>query len=263
MAQWGHQKQQRTELKAVGLALAVTTDFNIPLFHAVYPGNRADSQQFHSVVEELMARCHTLTTCGGMTVVDDKGNNSRTNQAAVDASPYGFVWALKASQVPDLLAIPVDQYETVPELGDLHAYRTTGSILGAKRTCVVTYNESLFLGQWQGEFARLRKLHERLGDIQKGVNTARRHLSAAALQKRVAATLATAGPHVRDWVAVTITDGLDAPPMTFAIDHDACMAWGNLHWGQTVLFTDHADWSTAQISATYRDAWHVQDTFRE
>ena len=41
------------------------------------------------------------------------------------------------------------------------------------------------------------------------------------------------------------------------------MAWGNTHWGKTILFTDHAEWSTAQIVATYRDGWHVEDTFRD
>lgn len=38
-----------------------------------------------------------------MTLVYDKGNNSQTNQAAVNASRYGFVGSLKANQVPDLL----------------------------------------------------------------------------------------------------------------------------------------------------------------
>ncbi len=264
LAQRGHQKQHRGDLKAVGLALAVTTDFSIPLFHAVYPGNRADSQEFQSVTEELVARYQTLReTCDGMTLVYDKGNNSQTNQAAVDASPYGFVGSLKANQVPDLLDIPLDQYAPVPEFGDLRAYRTTRSVLGVERTCVVTYNESLFLGQWQGEFAHLRKLHERLRAIQKGTDAARRRPSTAALQKRVDAVLATVGPHVRDGVSVTIAEESAGPHVTFAIDHNACMTWGNAHWGKTVLFTDHADWATAQIIATYREAWHVEDTFRD
>lgn len=42
-----------------------------------------------------------------------------------------------------------------------------------------------------------------------------------------------------------------------------CMAWGNTHWWKTILFTDHAEWSTAQIVATYRDGWHVEETFRD
>ena len=264
LAQRGHQKQHRTDLKAVGLALLVTTDFNIPLFHAVYPGNRADSQQFQSVTEELVERYQILrTACDHMTLVYDKGNNSQANQAAVDASPYAFVGSLKANQVPDLLEIPLDQYTVVPEFGDLTAYRTTRTVFGCERTCVVTYNESLFLGQWQGEFARIRKLHERLRTIQQGLLTAHRRPSVAALQKRVTDTITAAGAHLQDWVAATVTETPEGPQFTFSIDHNACMAWGNTHWGKTVLFTDHAEWSTAQIVGTYRDGWHVEDTFRD
>ena len=264
LAQRGHQKQHRGDLKAVGLALLVTTDFNIPLFHAVYPGNRADTQQFQSVTEELIDRYQTLRTqCDGITLVYDKGNNSQANQTAVDGSPYGFVGSLKANQVPELLTVPANQYTSVPEFGDLQAFRTTATVFGCERTVVMTYNEALFLGQWQGEFARLRKLHERLRAIQKGLETARRRPSVAALQQRVARTLAQAGPHLHNWVTTSVTATPEGPRLTFSIDHNACMEWGNAHWGKTILFTDHAEWSTAQIVATYRDAWHVEDTFRD
>ena len=98
LAQRGHQKQHRTDLRAVGLALMVTTDFNIPLFHAVYPGNRADSQEFHTVTEDLIARYRALCdTCQSVTIVYDKGNNSQANQAQIDASPLHFVGSLVTS----------------------------------------------------------------------------------------------------------------------------------------------------------------------
>ena len=82
LAQRGHQKQHREDLKAVGLALLVTTDFNIPLFHTVYPGNRADTQQFQSVTEDLIDRYQTLRAyCDPIALVYDKGNNSETTMA--------------------------------------------------------------------------------------------------------------------------------------------------------------------------------------
>ncbi len=264
LAQRGHQKQHRADLRAVGLAVLVTTDFNIPLFHAVFPGNRHDSVQFASVTEALVERYQALRTyCGPVTLVYDKGNNSPANQAAVDASPYGFVGSLKATQVPDLLAVPLDQYEAVPDFGDLQAYRTTRTVFGAERTVVVTYNEALYLGQWQGEFARLRKLHEQLRALQKSLVTARRRSPVAKVEQRVAETVAAAGSHVRDWVHTTVTETPEGPRLHFTMDHNACVRWGETHWGKTILFTDHPDWSTAQIIATYRDAWHVEDTFRD
>ena len=151
-----------------------------------------------------------------MTLVYDKGNNAKTNQAAVDASPYGFVGSLKANPVPELLEIPMDQYVVLSEFGDFQAYRTTRTVLGVERTVVVTYNESLFLGQWQGEFARLRKLYERLRTIQKGLHIPhRRQPSVASLRKRVAGAMAKAGPHLTDWVTTTVAETTEGLQFTF------------------------------------------------
>lgn len=267
LAQRGHQKQHRSDLKSVGLALMVTTDFNIPLFHTVYPGNRNDAKEFQSITDELLARRTALqAACETMTLVYDKGNNSKTNQAAVDASPLHFVGSLKANQVPELLEIALTDYEEIPGYPGLLAYRIQREVLGHRRTVVVTYNEALYLGQLQGELVRLRKLQERLQHIQRPGNPGRRAASVAALQQRVATAIKKAGPPVRDWVQTRIAEGAkdtDPPTFTYRIDHEALMRWGQTHWGKTILFTDQEDWSTTQIVAAYRDAWHVEDTFRD
>src|SRR5437762_4627307 len=51
LAQRGHAKSKRIDLRVVGLALLVSTDFHIPLFSRVYPGNQPDSVTFGSVTE--------------------------------------------------------------------------------------------------------------------------------------------------------------------------------------------------------------------
>ena len=76
----------------------------------------------------------------------DQGNNSRTNQAAVDGSPFHFVGSLKANQAPELLDVPLADYETIAEYPGLKAYRTTRQVFGQERTVVITYNEALYLG---------------------------------------------------------------------------------------------------------------------
>ena len=264
LAQRGHQKQHRTDLKAIGLALLVTTDFNIPLLHAVYPGNRADSTEFQSITEDLVARYEGLRNgCERATLIYDKGNNSKTNQAAIDASPFHFVGSLKANQLPDLFDVPAKDFVPVPEHSGLTAYRTTRKVFGAERTIVVTYNEALYLGQCQGELVRLRKLQQRLQAIHQGLEKAKRRPSVATLTQRVATAVAQAGPPIRQWVTTKVVADDTKPTFTYTIDHEALHRWGEQHWGKTILFTDHDDWSTAEIIAAYRDAWHVESTFRD
>ena len=74
----------------------------------------------------------------------DKGNHSRTNPAAVDGSPFHFVGSLKANQAPELLDVPLTDYQVIAEYPGLKAYRTTRQVLGPERTVVVTYHEALY-----------------------------------------------------------------------------------------------------------------------
>src|SRR5947207_15735224 len=60
LAQRGHAKSKRIDLRVVGLAVLVSTDFHIPLFSRVYPGNQPDSVTFGSVTEELIERYRML-----------------------------------------------------------------------------------------------------------------------------------------------------------------------------------------------------------
>ena len=56
IAQRGHAKQKRADLRLVGLGLVVTRDGGVPLVGHAYPGNRPDVAVFAAVVDELVAR---------------------------------------------------------------------------------------------------------------------------------------------------------------------------------------------------------------
>jgi len=80
LPQRGHCKSKRTDLKIVGLAMMVSPDFNIPLFHEIYPGNLHDTQEFSQIIDKLKARLERIVeTPKKPTLVFDKGNNSHDN----------------------------------------------------------------------------------------------------------------------------------------------------------------------------------------
>ncbi len=78
---------------------------------------------------------------------------------------------------------------------------------------------------------RLRKLQDRLQSIQRQVVQGVRRPTVAALHQRVATAITKAGPPVRDWVRTTIgePDAVGRPTLTYTIDHEQLM-----HWGQTL-----------------------------
>src|SRR5664279_2544680 len=94
IAQRGHAKQKRNDLRLVGLGLVVTRDGAIPVVSHTYAGNRPDVTQFTDVLNELTTRYaalfdnHDSDGVGAgageqstPTVVFDAGQNSAANFA--------------------------------------------------------------------------------------------------------------------------------------------------------------------------------------
>jgi transposase len=163
LAQRGKSKEGRAALRIVGLALLVSADFHVPLLHRTYPGNQADAPTFASLTEELVARYRQLTDgAEHVTLVFDKGNNSRPNLDAVAESSYHFIGSLVPTQHPQLLAIPLARLRSLAADGlpQVRSYRTRQKVFGRERTVLVTYNENLFVAQSQ---TLLREIARRQG----------------------------------------------------------------------------------------------------
>src|SRR6266566_4402102 len=165
----GHNKQKRGDLRQVSLGMLVSTDFHVPLFHCVYTGNLSDATAFQSVSQELARRYSQLAQgCEHLTLIFDKGNNSAEAFATLQGSPFHFIGSLVGSQHPDLLRIPLKQFETLAgeRLAGCLAYRTRKKVFEQERTILVTYNEHLLEGQLQGIHASLGKARRKLEELQ-------------------------------------------------------------------------------------------------
>ena len=67
----------RNDLRQISLALLVSTDFHVPLFHETYEGNRPDAVEFRGALSKPRQRQEEFTeNCQDITLVFDKGNNS-------------------------------------------------------------------------------------------------------------------------------------------------------------------------------------------
>jgi len=103
IAQRGHSKQKRSDLRICGLGLVVSTDGGVPLVSLAYPGNRPDVTQFATMVNELVARFGTLYPDGKgerLTLVYDAGQNSGDNYETLDHTPLHFVGSLPPRIIP-------------------------------------------------------------------------------------------------------------------------------------------------------------------
>jgi transposase len=168
IAQRGHAKQKRNDLRIVGLGLVVSTDGGVPLVSHAYPGNRPDVTQFGELVAELVARFRALPgDPADLTIVFDAGQNSEDNFELIDGAPLHFVGSLPPSDHPDLLAVPQRRYRAVDteRFPTLRAFETRKVVFGAERRIVVTHSQTLHDKQSQGFDQTLAKARRQLSEL--------------------------------------------------------------------------------------------------
>ncbi len=269
VAQRGKSKEGRAALRIVGLALLVSADFHVPLLHRTYPGNQHDSPTFASLTDELVARYRQLTDgAEHVTLIFDKGNNSKGNLEAIEGSPYHFVGSLVPTQHAELLAIPARRFHSLADddLPNVRVYRTRRKVFGVERTVLVTYNENLFVAQSQTLLREIAKRQQRLRELQ---HKLRRHHTGSArgrsptltgTKKKIDSWLKAR--HMRELFQVEIAQDNGLPTLSYRFDSRAWTRLQRQLLGKTLLFTDNSDWSDAEIVRGYRSQHHVETAFR-
>jgi len=269
LPQRGHSKEGRDNLRLLGLALLVTSDGEIPLFHHTYAGNQHDAVTFKSVAEELLARCRALTQgAADLTLVFDKGNNSADTLAIVGASPVHFVGSLVPTQHQDLLGISrtlMRRLDTT-QLPAVWAYRTRKVVFGVERTILCTFNHELFEAQRRTLAREIRKRKRKLQQLKTRLQ--RRQLGARGkaptvegVQKHVQEILR--GRHMVALFTVTVRNSRHhLPRLSFRFREKAYRNLAATLLGKTLIFTDRTDWSDEQIVLAYRAQYHVEADFR-
>lgn len=269
LPQRGRSKEGRDNLRILGLALLVTSDGEVPLFHHTYAGNQHDSVTFHSVAEELLKRCRSLAqgACD-ITLVFDKGNNSAENLEWVGNSPFHFVGSLVPTQHKDLLSISRKAMRRLDptRLPTVRSYRTRKVVFGIERTILCTFNQELFDSQTQTLSREIAKRKRRLQELRTRLENRRNDSPGKAptvegVQKKVKEILR--GRHMADLFAAQVRKNrAGLPRLSFRFQDKAHQHLRSTLLGKTLLFTDRTDWSDEQIVLAYRAQHHVEADFR-
>jgi len=270
LAQRGHAKSKRTDLRIVGLALLVSWDFHIPLFSKTYEGNQNDSATFSQVLDDLVARYQMFKEkCQRITLVFDKGNNSEDNIRTLDDSPYHFIGSLVPTQHQDLLSIPLEQFHSIqdPLFEGVRVYRTEKEVFGKNRTIVITRSRALLRGQIRGIRQHLVKKLKALRDLQDRI--ARSHkpgwkgkpYTDKSIQKSLDTIIS--GQYISDFLRGRVTHKNGRLGIDFGVDERACKELKKRVLGKRILFTDREDLTEEEIIFGYRGQHHVERAFRD
>jgi transposase len=265
LAQRGHAKQKRFDLRLVGVGLVVTADGGVPVLHHAYQGNHPDVTQFSAVIEELVVRFGRLAQASDtLTVVYDAGCDSADGQADIQVSPLHFVGSLRPSDHPDLLAIPAGRLRVVDaeRFPGLTAVETRTMALGAERRVILTHSDTFHLRQARGFEQTLAKARRRLADLQARLARGRTRRPRQAVEAEITEILKPR------WLSRMITWQLtgDSPAslrLHWRSDPAAKRRLAREVFGKRLLFTDREDWPLAEVVAAYRSQADVEAGFRQ
>jgi len=240
LAQRGRSKQKRSDLRLFGLALLVSREGQIPLYSHVYEGNQVDSGLFPDSLSRIRERLAELSVdLEQLTVVYDKGNLSKANQALVDEAPFGYVASLTPAHHRDLMAIGLDRYRPLGEGERLRA----GQIRGLRQHLEKRLKA---LAQWKEQLTKPRSGPR----------------SAEAAQGRIDQLLS--GQHLRKVLHIEYNaDRQGGDRLEYWVDDAARRHLETEVFGKRIVATNRDEWSTEEILLAYRGQSQVEAVFRQ
>jgi len=262
----GKSKAKRFDLNQINLALLVTKDDGIPLMHQTYEGNRHDAKKFPEIISKLADRLVMFSkNVDKVTIVFDKGNNSKASMELLDDTPYYFVGSLKPYDYKHFLEIPLEKFQLVPmengeedkKKDDIYAYRTREEALGAERTVVVTYEQKLYNRNLKTFIKGIEKRKNEFEELESKIGQ-RRYRTKSAIEKKAEKIQAKAPDGLFDVVV-----GEEEGNITLGYAVKKTVYNEKLKsFGKMILFTNNHEWSTAQIIRVYRGKAKIEDDFK-
>lgn len=274
LPQRGHSKEKRSDLKIIGLSLMVSPDFNIPLFHETYPGNRHDSTQITEIINKLKNRFSLVNiSYDNITMVFDKGNNSQELIDKLVFNQYDkiyFVGGLRLNQCPELFNVEKNQYTPLigENFGGTTAFRFQKEIYGRNLTIVITDNPKLRQDQLDGLNNNIKKCEEQLKALQDSLKQ-RSDGKIIKGRKRTVASVVNnikiilSAEHMKKIFNYNINDIDGNITLKYNLDQDKFNYLVDKYLGKSILFTNRDNWDNEQIVSTYRSQFHVEENFKQ
>jgi len=274
LAKRGKNKDGKSWLRQIGLALLVAKDTRLPLFYREYEGNRHDSKLFARVLDEVLTVMRKYSQ-DEVTMVFDKGMNAEENISTIDAmEKVHFVTTYSIHYAEEFIHVPRERFslmdtphnrklaEQDKEDDRLVAWRTTGDFWDKERTVVVTYNPLTATKQRYVFERRLLKLQAALYESRAKV-------------RNDAAGWRTEEEIVKQYKA--ICDEIRLPQEVYDLRFErenGQLSMGfrkNFYqigrhidrFGKNLIITDHSEWSTDAIVQASLDRSIVEQSFRQ
>lgn len=265
LPQRGKNKQKRYDLRQIGLALLVSRKEQFPLFHHTYRGNKHDSVEFKETINDMFNRLKKVTEeLSDITLVFDKGNNSKANFAMLDSKACFYVGGLVPSYFKELIKEANKNFSTITiENEQLPIYRLKKEIWGEQRTCIITVSAQLKEGQIRGMHQHLSKKYKALEILKQQLENSKKRKVFSKEDIKIRLQKIITGQFIEEILKYEYIELNDSKySFTYYIDTVAFEKLKNEILGRQIIVTNRHDWGNEEILLAYRGQSKVEYAFR-
>ena len=263
LAQRGHNKQGRHNLRQVGLSYVLDGEHGLSLCHHVYRGNNADSEEFSTSLARMLGMLdRTQIARDTVTLVLDKGGASLANTVQLEEARVGWISALPWNQAP--LTFRERAVEQLPACSSaqpgVRAAAEKLLVHGKEYLCVLKYSASFAGEQLHSLTTSLSKVLQSLRRFSMELNKPQARWKQDQIRSKIQRWLSS--PYLEELIRYQIESHEGRWRLQFDFDG---AAWQRLiihRLGRTVLLTNRMDWTAEQMALGYSAQQDIERVFR-
>ena len=263
LAQRGHNKQGRHNLRQVGLSYVLDGENGVSLCHHVYPGNVADVEEFSTALERITRMLdQNQMARETVTLVLDKGAAALANTVILEEARLGWISALPWNQAPtELRSRPVEELPVCSSAQPgVRAASEKVLVHGREYLCVVKYSASFASEQLHSLTNSLSRVLQALRRLARDLNKPKARWKRPQIVRKIERWLSV--PFLRELIRYQLEEQADGWHLQFDFDSAALPQLLNQRLGRTVLLTNRMEWNAEQVVAGYAGQQAIERVFR-
>jgi transposase len=263
LAQRGHNKQGRHNLRQVGLSYVLDGENGLSLCHHVYRGNVADGEEFSTSLSRMLGmldRCRIGRDT--VTLVFDKGSAALANTVELREAGVGWISALPWNQAPAAFRERAVQQLPLCSSAQPGARAAAEKLLvhGQEYLCVLKYSASFAGEQLHSLTTSLSKVLQALRRFAMELNKPQSRWKEEQIRSKIQRWLS--GQFLEELIRYQIESRDGQWRLQFDFDTAAWQRLVDHRLGRTVLLTNRMDWTAEQVALGYSGQQEIERVFR-
>jgi transposase len=263
LAQRGHNKQGRHNLRQVGLSYVLDGENGLSLCHHVYRGNGTDGEEFSISLSRMLGmldRCQIARDT--VTLVFDKGSAALANTVELQESGVGWISALPWTQAPAAFRERAVEQLLLCSSAQPGVRAAAEKVLvhGREYLCVLKYSASFAGEQLHSLTTSLSKALQALRRFSMELNKPQARWKEDQIRSKIQRWLS--GQFLEELIRYQIEFRDGQWRLQFDFDTAAWQRLVDHRLGRTVLLTNRMDWSAEQVAIGYSGQQEIERVFR-